>query len=141
MFSEVHFIPYCTNSQCWMWMVPYIYSKYSTVRFENGTIFRTGDQYTNEIYQNGEFINRIYSIGCNGCASLKNLTCTRKAASVYSIPQNTAALTIVGDALSDDLDLLKRPEEAGFAGDRTYKNGVDVVVLESALPIHWTFSL
>jgi hypothetical protein len=25
-------------------------------------------------------------------------------------------------------------KEAGFAGDRTYKNGVDVVVLENALP-------
>uniref|UniRef100_A0A914DUI7 Uncharacterized protein n=1 Tax=Acrobeloides nanus TaxID=290746 RepID=A0A914DUI7_9BILA len=29
-------------------------------------------------------------------------------------------------------------KEAGVAGDRTYKNGVDIVVLESALPIHWT---
>ena len=29
-------------------------------------------------------------------------------------------------------------KEAGFAGDRTYTNGVDAVVLESALPIHWT---
>jgi hypothetical protein len=28
-------------------------------------------------------------------------------------------------------------KEDGFAGDRTYKNGVDVISLESALPIHW----
>jgi hypothetical protein len=29
-------------------------------------------------------------------------------------------------------------KEAGFTVDRMYKNGVDVIVLESALPIYWT---